>query len=819
MAATGMTTDIVPPSNVNFAMSDKADVARPHAHPTAVTGHSNLRHLSPAQRAALDDPQAQKVSTTWFEHQGRRLARSHVILDGLHCAACAGTIESAALQVPGVLDAKVNGASRRGEIAWDPERVQPSVWVAAIAACGYGAYPDTGTSRADLYQAETKKALWRLFVAGLCMMQVMMCAWPSYTAHPGELTHDIDQLLRWASWMFSVPVILFSSGPFFSGAWRALRQGKMGMDVPVALGILVTFIASSGATFDPHGVFGTEVYFDSLTMFVTFLLGGRYLEMRARNRTAQSLDAVLRRLPDSVERLEQGQWVRVNLEALTQGDVVRVVAGQAFPADGEVIVGRTQVDEALLTGESRAIPKVEGSAVVAGSINRDAPVDIRITALGPDTHYQQIVDLMQRASMDKPAIARAMDRIATPFLWGVLLIALCAAIVWQWIEPSKSIWVAVSILIVTCPCALSLSAPSALLAAAGHLARRGVLVQRLDALEGLASVNHVVFDKTGTLTHDQLQVIHIDTAHDAGITSVASTLSQEFLCDIAETLASRSHHPLSRSIVMSLKDRSQTLSAHDELHDVMEHPGQGVSGVDSQGHQWRLGSWNWVNQGRSLSDQPPANDFVTVWLSRDDEPQLRFVLEEKMRPDALQTVSALQAQGLNVEIVSGDSDARVQAAAQALGIEAARSQAMPDDKLNHVKRLQEAGKRVLVVGDGLNDAPVLASAQVSFAMAHGAALAQSKADFVMTGHQLINVPLTRHTSLKAMRIVRQNMIWSVLYNVICIPLAVMGWLPPWLAGLGMAVSSLLVILNGLRLNPPQRSESKPSDQAFLEKAL
>lgn len=770
--------------------------------------------LNESQRAALEDELETERYTHWVKDAaGCRQGQSRFLLDGLYCAACAGVIEAAVMRVEGVQQADVNGAARRAVFTWDPTKTSPAHIVAAIHGVGYQAFPDTGANAVECHQAQSRVALWRLFVASFCMMQVMMYAAPAYFSTPGDLSPDLAQLLRWASWVLSIPVLLFSAAPFFSGAWNALKFRRIGMDVPVALGLVVTFVASTGATFDPSGPFGHEVYFDSFTMFVAFLLGGRYLETWARSRTAQSLDAVLRRLPDSVERvLADGETERVSVARLREGDRVRVAAGQAFVADGTVVVGVTQVDEAMLTGESRPVERGVGDTVVAGSINLMAPVEFEVDALGAQTHYHRIVTLMDRALNERPPLVRAADRIAGPFLWGVLVLALGSAWVWQWIDPSRAIWVAVSVLIVTCPCALSLAVPSVLLTASGVLARRGVLVQRLEALESLSKAQVVLFDKTGTLTEDQL---HLVASHPvlkpeavSKVTSETTTGDASLCRAVACGLARHSAHPLSKALVSALSDVSPI-----DLFDVQELPGRGMTGRDHLGREWWLGSLAWATAVTSSDGVVGATSAVVeqlsawssapqiaVCLSNASGPQMVFQFDECLRADASDTLHQLRASGLRTELLSGDSESRVATIAQALGIVSWHAQFRPEDKLAAIAAAQTSGQTVLAVGDGLNDAPLLARADVSVAFGHGAALAQSRADIVLANGRLAGVAWAHSVALRAMQIVRQNLVWAIAYNVTCVPLAMAGWLAPWAAGLGMALSSLVVIVNALRLS-------------------
>ena len=428
---------------------------------------------------------------------------STVVFEGMHCAACAGTIEQALRSTPGVRAADVSAASHRGRVVWDESATQPSRWMNAVLRTGYRPLPAHDALATERRLAETRKMTWRLGVAGLCMMQVMMYATPTYFTAPGEIEPDLVNLLRWAQWVLSVPVVLFSCQPFFRNAWLDLKLRRVSMDLPVALGMLITFVVSSLGTFEPAGVFGREVYFDSLTMFVFFLLTGRWLELRLRDRTAGALEALMHRLPDSVQRRNAaGAWERVSVRRIRAGDVLQVLPGEAFPADGVLINGQTLADEALLTGESTPLARAAGERVIAGSHNLSAPVEMRVEQAGGDTRYAQIVALMAQAATSKPQIALLADRMAKPFLIFVLLAAGLACAWWWPSDPGHALMIAVAILVVTCPCALSLATPAAMLASAGALARNGVLVRRLQALEALSHIDTVVFDKTGTLTRD-----------------------------------------------------------------------------------------------------------------------------------------------------------------------------------------------------------------------------------------------------------------------------------------------------------------------------
>jgi Cu2+-exporting ATPase len=749
-----------------------------------------------ARIAVLDDPVEFGHGTRWVQGAegaaGTRVAETSLQLSGMHCAACSGLIEGALARVDGVLAASVSAASERATVRWDPARTRPSALIQAVRAAGYDAVPDAAAPARALRRQAHRQALWRLFVAAFCAMQVMMLATPSYVAGPGELEPDLRQLLNWGSWLLSLPVLAFSAGPFFRGAWLALRQRRIGMDVPVALGVAIAFVASSGATFSPDGVFGHEVYFDSLTMFVSFLLGARYLELRARHRAAEALESSLACLPETAWRVaSDGSVEAVSLQRLQPGDLLRVPLGQSFPADGVLVQGHTQADEALLTGESAPVPKPEGAAVVAGSTNLGAPVLMRVQRVGGDTRLETIVAMMRSASAQRPASALLADRWAAPFLWTVLLLAAAGAAAWSVIDPSRAVWVAVSVLIVTCPCALSLAAPATLVAAARGLARQGVLLQRLDALERLARVQQVFFDKTGTLTEESLQLTAITrtAAGRAHFADDAAALA------VAAALAAWSRHPASKALVAAQAALGSESVAWQQVAEVA---GQGVQAQDAQGRVWRLGQGAWAAGVPHAAEETDAAAAAQVALACGGEVLAHFSLDEALRPGAVAAVQALQAAGLQLTLLTGDAPARAQALAARLGLQDVRARATPEDKLAAVAQAQQQGRTVAMVGDGVNDAPVLARADVSLAMGQGALVARSQADAVITSNDLGDLVHARQRALHAVRIVRQNMVWAAAYNATSIPLALMGWLPPWAAGLGMALSSLLVIGNALR---------------------
>ena len=733
-----------------------------------------------SQQSTPQGQTAAMASTMW---------ESHVLVSGMHCAACSLMLEQALLATPGVQSVRVSAASRRASVVWSSAVTRPSEWLRAPRALGYTLSPALDTAASDQTRKDARLALWRWLVAGFCMMQVMMYAFPAYITEPGEITPDIEKLLRWASWVLTLPVLLFSCRPFFANALRDLRLRSVSMDLPVALGIVITFVISSAATFETAGWWSAEVYFDSLTMFVFFLLTGRWLEQRLRARTLGALDSLTQRLPDSVQRqLPGGEFEQVAVRRLKVGDLVRVLPGQAFPADGLIESGNTFADEALLTGESRPVARPLGALAMAGSYNLSATVQVRVQQLGQATRYAGIVALMQRAAVDKPRLAQLADRVARPFLWFVMLAALLAAAYWWNTDPARAVMAAVAVLVVTCPCALSLATPTAMLTSAGVLAKQGVLVRRLQALEALADMDTVVFDKTGTLTEARMGLRNIATREGV---SVADAMA------LAAGLARHSLHPVSRALLVAGSAATDSF----RLTEVAEHAGQGLLGVLAETDRGiasgpiRFGSATFCGVQAA-----PDNDNLQVFLADASGWLARFELDEVVRPDALEAIKQLQLAGLEVHMLSGDRSAAARRVAERLGIKHVQGDCTPQSKLAHLQALQGRGRKVLMVGDGLNDGPVLARADVSVAVGQAVPLAQAQSDFIIPGGQLLMLAGMPAQARRTLSIVRQNLAWAAAYNAVCVPLAISGYLPAWLAGLGMALSSLFVMLNAARLS-------------------
>lgn len=751
--------------------------------------------------AVLDTPAYQG---TIVQRRADGTREVSLLLDGVTCAACIWLIERRLQALPGVVEASVNFSTQRAYVRWQEAGQRLSGIVAAIRAIGYDAEP-FDAQRADVRRRrETRTSLWRLFVAAFGMMQVMMYAVPTYIAD-GDMTADIEGLMRWASLVLTLPVIGFSAVPFFTGAMRDLRAKTVGMDVPVALGILVAFVASVRATFSGTG----QVYFDSITMFVFLLLAARHLEAVLRARAGEATERLGRLLPAFATRIRtslQGEVTqRVAVAELVRGDRVAVAAGEVVPADGSVESGSSEVDESLLTGESRRVGKLPGAALIGGSVNIASRLVMRVERVGSETVVAGIGRLLDRAASDKPQLARLADRVAAQFVAAILVIAVLAGVGWWFVDPQQALPIAVTVLVITCPCALSLATPAALAAANGSLTRLGVLVTRGHALETLATATHFVFDKTGTLTTGELELA--DTTL-LGREDAATALS------LALALERDSQHPIARALIAAAGRRAGEPSR--TLHDAKDVAGRGIE-AQWNGRRIRIGSAGFVAQ--IVPDPIPAaidgvsEHLQAVVLGSEDGWIALFTLSDQLRPQARTLISALRAGGREVALLTGDRESIARYSARELGIETVRAGARPEDKHRFVRDLQAHGAVVAMIGDGVNDAPVLAQAQVSVAMGGGADLARASADVILGDSALERLQDMLHVARRTRRVIAENLLWATLYNVIAVPAAVAGIVTPLMASIGMAASSIIVVANALRAAHPvlwRRNGAEPA---------
>ena len=719
--------------------------------------------------SAYDRPE---VQITLVAREGER-SIVNLLIEGIRCAACSWLIGERLARLPGISRSSANPATARAQIEFDARRTGLATILRAIAALGYRPHVLGATDTLEVATRERKLALKRLAVAGFGMMQVMMIAVALYVGAVDGMDPIIRDYLRIVSLIVTAPVLIYAGRPFFTGAAASIRARRLGMDVPVALGIGIAYAASAWNTLTHQG----DVYFDSAVMFVFLLLVGRFIEMLARHRAGSTAEALLRLVPATALKITAGTRERVPVASLSAGDRIWVPAGECFAADGVVANGTTEVDEALLTGEAVAVLKGPGTAVVAGALNCAAPVEITLTAVGQSTVLAGIVRLLERAQSERPRIAQLADRASVWFVAAVLIGAAIVAATWSVLDPSRAFEATLAVLVVTCPCALSLATPTAITAATAHLAAQGILVTRADALEALAQADTVVFDKTGTLTLGRPQLEEV---------AVYGGDRDEML-RIAASLERASAHPLARAF---------DHIAAQPARDVAIHPGEGIEGwVDAK--RYRIGTLDYV--AAIAGTRPTGTADTGVHLGGEGRWLARFDTGDAPRPGATQVVRALRALGLQPLIASGDHAAPVGVTASSLGIDLWHARLRPADKLALVERLRAQGRRVLAVGDGINDAPLLRSADVSLALGTGSALAQASADLVALRGDLDALPAAVSIARRTTTIIRQNLAWSAVYNLTALPIAALGLMPPWLAAIGMSASSLLVVLNALRL--------------------
>lgn len=755
------------------------------------------------QTLIYDHPAIQK---NFVRAQDEHVREAALILEGITCAACVWLNERHVARLPGVLAVHINYATQRARVTWDERRIHLSDILQAVSRIGYLAHPfDPGRHQQRL-ENERKLLLRRLGVAGVMTMQVMILAEALYVGDWLESEMQFRHFFHWVSLLLTLPVLLYSAQPFFTAAWRDLKNKQAGMDVPVSLGIVTAFGASLWATLTGVGA----VYYDSVVMFVFFLLCGRYFEAAARQRASEAAESLVQAtpalatrltstLPSSPSLLPEGEGSEpreslsmteiVTVAELRAGDQVRILPGEVVPADGVVLQGRSSVNESLLTGESLPLTKIPGQTLIGGSINIESPLIARVEKTGPDTILSAILRLMDRAAAEKPRIALLADRVAAWFVIAVLMLASITALYWWQHDPTLWLPASIAVLVITCPCALSLATPAALTAATDHLTHLGLLVTRASALETWARATHFIFDKTGTLTQGQL---HLRATHCFSDSSAAENLTR------ASALERHSEHPIARALLAAAEHSAL------EARQVMNTPGAGICG-NLNGETFFLGTPLYIHEQTGLAldtailEQLRQQGATVAVLAEAKQLHAAFVLDDELRPGARALIDELKRHGLTIWLLTGDHEKAAQRVADALGIENIAWEQKPADKLTHIKALQQQGAIVAMVGDGINDAPVLAAAQVSIAMGGGTALAAASADMILLSQKLSVLGDGLKVARRGLAIIRQNLIWALAYNVVAIPAAAAGYVAPWVAALGMSLSSLLVVANALRL--------------------
>ena len=718
-----------------------------------------------------------------------------LMLGGITCAACIWLIEQQLLRTDGIIRIDLNYSTRRCRAVWDNEKIRLSDILLKIRQTGYTAEPYDAQKIEAANQKERKQYIVRLAVAGLGMMQTMMFALPTYL-YGNDIEEDFLQILHWGGFLMVLPVVFYCAVPFYQGTLRDLKNRRVGMDTPITVAIIMTFIAG---VYSLATNAGQGMYFESIAMLLFFLLGGRFMEQIARRKAGDAAERLVKLIPAFCHHMPDYPDTQETCEAavvkLKAGDIVMVKPGETVPVDGTVVEGSSAVNEAMLTGESLPVAKMPSEKVTAGTLNTQSPLIIRTDRTGSSTRLSHIVRLLDRALAQKPRTAELAEQYASTFVFGELLLAVPVFIGWMfYADAHTALWITVALLVITCPCALSLATPTALAASTGALAREGILISGKQTLETLAQTTDIIFDKTGTLTWGNPTVSRI---------SLLSGTDEAFVLAVAQVLEQQSEHPLARAI---LNHRvSDGMIPDIRVGQRLNHVGEGVGAqltVNGETQVWALGRAAYVAKiaGESPQDEQASESGSAVYLGNQLGFQAVFYLQDPLKEGAEEVVRKLKRQNLTLHLLSGDRETAVAETARALGIEHYRSQAMPEDKLEYVKALQKEGKRVLMIGDGINDAPVLAQADTSAAVAGGTDIARDGADIVLLNEDLNTVPHMLVQAGRTRQIIRQNLSWASAYNIIAVPLAVLGYVQPWIAALGMSFSSLVVLGNAMRLH-------------------
>ncbi len=724
---------------------------------------------------AYDVPEVHASFVDEFEPGKKRVK---LLVGGITCAACAWLIEHELEKVPGVVQVRVNVATHVCQFRWQDDLCKLSEVFSALKTIGYRPQPGLEAESQALRKNEQKTALLRIGVAGLGMMQVGMVGIALHAGDIQGMANSWQHYLRWVSLLFALPVMLYSAQPFFKSAARVLRLKRLNMDVPVSLALSLAFIASVVGTISNQG----EVYFDSVSMFTFFLLVGRYFEMRARHRSVEQTESLSRLLPSAVERVSDELTELVPIAQIRVGDCLRVAAGEVVPCDGVLSHGNAMVDESLLTGESEHIQKQSGDALFAGSMLAEPSVRMKVTATGNDTRLASVQSLLDEALANKPKQQQFADHIASYFVATVLFCFAATYSVWYFIDSTNAFWVALSVLVVTCPCALSLATPAALASGLSALRKNGLLVMSSHALEVLPKVRHVVFDKTGTLT--------LGTPVIESVVLLGS-ISEKRVLDIVSALERHSRHPIAKAF--------EHISSPLEAEHVSVTMGKGISGTIGD-NRYSFGRAEFLLQNREIDYPGPG-----AWqlLACNEEPVAWVQLSDGVRSDLDEALSCLTSRGLKLSLLSGDRQINVDRFKQRhltrLSFEVSEGDLLPEDKLSRVKDIQSRGEPVMMVGDGINDVPVLGGADVSVAMGASSRLAQVSADAVLLNQQLGNLNRALTIADKVNLVIKQNFLWAIGYNLVALPAAAMGLVPPYLAAAGMSLSSLIVVFNSLRV--------------------
>ena len=736
------------------------------------------------------------LATAWAHARNLEAGRYDLSLgvSNLHCPSCINQIEKGLAELPGIEQARVNLSTRRLFVRWQEESSSLSEIVAKVSDMGYRLAPLDSESQVQAGDREERELLRAVALAGFAAANVMLLSVSVWSGLVSDMGPATRALMHWVSALIALPTVVIAGRPFFRSAISALRSGHLNMDVPISLG--VTLAAGMSLAETMRG--GEHVYFDAAVMLLFFLLIGRYLDLRIRGKARSAAENLMAMRAASATVIDpDGRQRRLAAAQVEPGMLVAVAAGERIPVDGSVVQGQSDVDTALVTGESLPRTVSEGTEVFAGTLNLNAALRIRVTSTEDSTLLAEIVKLMEAAEQGRARYQRLADRVARAYAPVVHILSAGTFLGWLWVgglDWQLALLTAVAVLIITCPCALGLAVPAVQVAAVGRLLRKGILVKAADGLERLAQADVVVFDKTGTLTLGRPELVNIGEVDPADL-------------ELAAGLAAGSKHPLSRALTRAAEARGAVPLL---AQTVTETPGMGLS-VERDGRELRLGNRSWCGVPESASDNSAgaAASEMELWLAAAGGPPVAFRFQDALRPGAVQAIEAFRNQGIAVELLSGDRPGPVEAVARTLGIESWQAECRPDAKIARLKALAADGKRVLMVGDGLNDAPALSEAFVSISPADASEVSQTAADLIFQGDSLEALVEVQHVAGAARRLVLQNFTLAFLYNAIAVPFAVAGFVTPLVAAVAMSASSIVVTLNSLRLYAMnRRSEVK-----------
>ena len=752
-----------------------------HRTEVAAKGES----LIPDELQQLEHYDIEQIQLDFIKQNGNTTEIT-LTIEGISCAACAWLIEKQLRFLPGLIFVNVNTTLNRAVIRWDNEQLVLSKILEQIQRIGYKAYPFQVNQQELFYTKQVKSYLRRLGLAGLATMQVMMFAIALYADFFSGMQQEFITYFRWVSFILATPVLLYSAQPFYVNAWRNIRNKTLGMDIPISIALLGAYSASSYATIVGRG----EVYFESVSMFTFLLLLGRLLELRARRKASETSSNLLRLLPSMATLLETNNGIVSHhltpAKTLVPGQYILVKPGETIAIDGIIIDGQSNIEESMLTGEHLPVFKKTQDTVYAGTVNISSVLTIEVVNIGNNTLISDIIQLQNSAQQNKPHIEILADTVSRYFVAALLLVATLTYISWSIIDPDQAFWITLSVLVATCPCALSLATPTALTCATAQLNKQGILIKQHHVLETVNKIDHVVFDKTGTLTQGDFKLLN---THLPASEVTKSQYNKQQCINLAANLEMNSEHPIAIAFTQL---KNQTLI----LNNIENIPGQGLQATwedDGQKSQVKLGHAAFCGVTIELCSQE-----LLIYLTVDQQLIATFELGDEIRESAKDLVDFCHRNNLETTMLTGDISDKSEQVAKQLNIQNVVKGVSPQQKLAHIETLQQS-QQVMMIGDGINDAPVLAGAHISVALASGTDIAKNSADVILLGSDLRKINLLTTNAKQTTRIIKENLAWAIGYNLIIVPLAVIGLVPPYVAVLGMSFSSLIVVSNSLRL--------------------